>query len=84
LVRLMQVAGGKARLVEVTLSDDSPVLGQQIVAAGFPRGSSVVAIVRSGDVVVPRGDTLFHVGDEVIVLVTDDAESTVKSLLARS
>ncbi len=84
LVRLMQVAGGKARLVEVTLSDDSPVLGQQIVAAGFPRGASVVAIVRSGDVVVPRGDTSFHVGDEVIVLVTDDAESTVTALLARS
>ncbi len=83
LVRLMQVAGGKARLVEVTLTDDSPVLGQQIVAAGFPRGSSVVAIVRSGDVVVPRGDTSFHVGDEVIVLVTDEAESTVTSLLVR-
>ncbi len=84
LVRLMQVAGGKARLVEVTLSDDSPVLGRQIVDAGFPRGASVVAIVRSGDVVVPRGDTSFHVGDEVIVLVTDDAESTVTGLLARS
>ncbi len=83
LVRLMQVAGGKARLVEVTLSDDSPVLGQQIVAAGFPRGASVVAIVRAGDVVVPRGDTTFYVGDEVIALVTDDAESTVTSLLAR-
>ena len=48
IVRLLQVAGGKARLVEVTLSADSPILGQSIVAAGFPRGSSVVAIVRSG------------------------------------
>jgi len=84
LVRLMQVAGGKARLVEVTLSDDSPVLGRQIVDAGFPRGASVVAIVRAGDVVVPRGDTSFHVGDEVVVLVTDEAESTVTALLAHS
>ena len=69
IVRLLQVAGGKARLVEVTLSADSPILGRSIVDAGFPRGSSVVAIVRSGDVVVPRGDTSFHLGDEVIVLV---------------
>jgi trk system potassium uptake protein TrkA len=81
LVRLMQVAGGRARLVEVTLSEASPVLGRQIVDAGFPRGSSVVAIVRAGDVVVPHGDTSFHVGDEVIVLVSDDAEATVTSLL---
>ena len=83
IVRLLRVAGGKARLIEVTLSDDSPILGQEIVAAGFPRGSSVVAIVRSGNVVVPRGDTSFHVGDEVIALVTDEAESEVTALLVR-
>ena len=81
LVRLLHVAGGKARLVEVTLSADSPVLGSQIVAAGFPRGSSVVAIVRAGDVVVPRGDTVFHRGDEVLVLVTDDTEAAVTDIL---
>jgi trk system potassium uptake protein TrkA len=84
LVRLMQVAGGKAQLVEVTLSDDSPALGRQIVDIGFPRGSSVVAIVRAGDVVVPRGDTSFHVGDEVIVLVAEDVQPTVTGLLVRS
>ncbi len=83
IVRLLRVAGGKARLIEVTLSDDSPILGQEIVAAGFPRGSSVVAIVRSGNVVVPRGDTSFHVGDEVIALVTDEAEAEVTALLVR-
>ena len=84
LVRLLQVAGGKARLVEVTLVDDSPVLGRSIVDVGFPRGSSVVAIVRSGDVVVPRGDTSFHVGDEVIVLVSDEAEAEVTALLVHA
>jgi len=81
IVRLLQVAGGKARLVEVTLSADSPILGRSIVDAAFPRGSSVVAIVRSGDVVVPRGDTSFVLGDEVIVLVSDDAEAEVSALL---
>lgn len=81
IVRLLQVAGGKARLVEVTLAADSPILGRSIVDAGFPRGSSVVAIVRAGDVVVPRGDTSFHLGDEVIVLVSDDAEAEVSALL---
>jgi trk system potassium uptake protein len=83
IVRLLQVAGGKARLIEVTLDDGSPILGKTLVDAGFPRGSSVVAIVRAGNVVVPRGDTSFHVGDEVIVLVTDEAESEVTSLLVR-
>jgi Trk K+ transport system NAD-binding subunit len=39
-----------------------------------------VAIVRSGDVVVPRGDTSFHLGDEVIVLVSDESEAEVSTL----
>lgn len=81
IVRLLQVAGGKARLVEVTLSADSPILGRTLVDAAFPRGSSVVAIVRSGDVVVPRGDTSLLLGDEVIVLVTDESEAEVAAML---
>jgi trk system potassium uptake protein TrkA len=81
IVRLLQVAGGKARLIEATLSDDSPVLGQAIADVGFPRGSSVVAVIRSGNVVVPRGDTTFILADEVIVLVTDEAEAEATALL---
>jgi trk system potassium uptake protein TrkA len=81
IVRLLQVAGGRARLIEATLSDDSPVLGRAIADVGFPRGSSVVAIIRSGNVVVPRGDTAFLLGDEVIVLVSDDAEAEATALL---
>jgi trk system potassium uptake protein TrkA len=83
MVRLLQVAGGRARLIEVTLTADSPILGRSIVDAGFPRGSSVVAIVRAGDVVVPRGDTMFHLGDEVLALVSDEAEAEVSALLIR-
>ncbi len=83
MVRLLQVAGGRARLIEVTLTADSPILGRSIVEAAFPRGSSVVAIVRAGDVVVPRGDTMFHLGDEVLALVSDESEAEVSALLIR-
>ena len=83
MVRLFQVAGGRARLIEVTLTSDSPILGRSIVDAAFPRGSSVVAIVRAGDVVVPRGDTVFHLGDEVLALVSDESEAEVSALLIR-
>ncbi len=83
MVRLLQVAGGRARLIEVTLTADSPILGRSIVDAAFPRGSSVVAIVRAGDVVVPRGDTVFHLGDEVLALVSDESEAEVSALLIR-
>jgi trk/ktr system potassium uptake protein len=81
LVRLLQLAEGRAKLVEVTLLADAPAIGRPLSEAGFPRGASVVAIVRGGDVVVPRGDTAMHAGDEVLVLVTDESEAAVSALL---
>lgn len=81
LVRLLSFEGGRARLAEVKLADTSPANGQDLQHMEFPRGSTVVAIIREEHLVVPRGDTVFHEGDEVMVLVTDDTEDKVRSLL---
>jgi trk system potassium uptake protein TrkA len=80
LVRLLQFQGGAAHLVEVTLADDSPAAGTAIADLGFPREATVVAVVRDDRLVVPRGDTVLQSGDEVLVLVTADAEQAVHSL----
>lgn len=80
-VRLLSFEGGRARLAEVTLAEDSPARDREIVELGLPRDSTVVAVVRSERVVVPRGDTVIRAGDEVLVLVTDDSEPDVRRIL---
>jgi trk system potassium uptake protein TrkA len=84
LVRLLSFEGGRAGLVEVTLAPDSPAVDREIVELGFPRDSTVVAILRQDHVVVPRGDTPLLEGDEVLVLVTPDSEEAVRQLLIGS
>jgi trk system potassium uptake protein TrkA len=80
LVRLMQF--GDTQLVEVTLADDSPAVGKAIMELGVPRDATIVAVIRGErHVVVPRGETVMETGDEVLVLVTTDAQDTVKALL---
>jgi len=81
LVRLLQLEKGRARLVEVTLADDAPVLDRTIAELHVPRDATFVAILREEHVVVPRGDTGFQVGDEVLALVTPDSEDEVRQLL---
>lgn len=81
LVRLMSLEGDKARLSEVKLASTSPVLGKAIMDLGFPRDSTVVAVLRDEHVVVPRGDTVLNEGDEVMVLVTAESEDRVRRLL---
>jgi trk system potassium uptake protein len=81
LVRLLQLEKGQARLVEVTLADDSPVIGPTIRELNVPRDSTFVAVLREDHVVVPRGDTVFQAGDEVIALVTPDSEDEIRRML---
>jgi trk system potassium uptake protein TrkA len=80
-VRLLSLEGGNARLAEVTLTDKSPAIGSQIAALGLPRESTIVALIRDRHVVVPRGDTVLRPNDEVLVLVTGDAEDDVRRAL---
>jgi trk system potassium uptake protein TrkA len=80
-VRLLQLKGGKAELVEVTLADGSPALNKQLAELQFPRSATVVAIVRDGRVLVPNKETVLRVGDEVMALITEDAEAAVSKIL---
>ncbi|MEO6121750.1 MAG: TrkA family potassium uptake protein [Acidimicrobiales bacterium] len=79
LVRLFQFQD--AQLVEVTLAEDSPAVARAIKDLAFPRDATIVAVVRDAHVIVPRGDTVVQVGDEVLVLVTADSEAKVTSIL---
>ena len=81
LVRLLEVGGGDAQLIEVTLAAESPAVGKTIMELEVPRDATIVAIVRPGQVVVPRGDTMLAQGDEVLALTTPSAEDAVKHIL---
>lgn len=80
-VRLLSLEGGRARLAEVTLAKGSPAISREVTDLGLPRESTVVAVLRDGHVLVPRGDTVLHQGDEVLVLVTGGAEDDVRRAL---
>jgi trk system potassium uptake protein TrkA len=81
LVRLLQFEGGSAHLVEVTLAEQSPAEDISLAELPLPRSATVVAVVREDHLVVPRGDTVLRAGDEVLLLVTGDAEQAVQELL---
>jgi trk/ktr system potassium uptake protein len=81
LVRLLSLERGHANLVEVTLADRSPAVGLSLADLDIPRDATIVAIVRRDRLIVPRGDTVLEPGDEVMALVTGQAESAVHSVL---
>jgi trk system potassium uptake protein len=81
LVRILQFEGGNVRLVEVTLAENAPVVDKAIRDLDIPRDATIVAVVRGEHVVMPRGDTMFESGDEVLAMVTSDSEDDVRQIL---
>jgi trk system potassium uptake protein TrkA len=81
LVRLLQFERGATHLVEVTLAPDSPAVGRSISSVELPREATVVAVVREDHLLVPRAEVVLHDGDEVLVLVAQEAEAEVRQAL---
>lgn len=80
LVRLLSFEHGAASLMEVTLADNSPAVGRSLSDLEIPRDATVVAVLRNDRVVIPRGDTSFHPGDEVMLLVLNESDDAVGAL----
>jgi trk system potassium uptake protein TrkA len=84
LVEILRFEHGLARLVEVTLAPDSPAVERAIAELAIPREATIVAVLREEHLVVPRGETVFETGDEVLELVTPESEDEMRELLTGS
>jgi trk system potassium uptake protein TrkA len=81
LVRLMTFRQGQANLVEITLPDDSPVVGHPVRDVKLPRDAALVAILRGGRVIVPTPDDPLESRDEMLFVAIQDVEPELRRLL---
>ncbi|BCJ72992.1 potassium transporter TrkA [Catellatospora sp. IY07-71] len=81
LVRLMTFRQGEANLVEITLPEDAPHVGQPIRNIPLPPDSALVAIVRGRRVLTPTPDDPVESGDELVFVCTVEVEEQVRSVI---
>jgi trk system potassium uptake protein TrkA len=67
---LLKLRKGPFSLVEVLIQPGVKAAGASIVELPLPEQCVIVAIIRKGMMIVPRGATRMEVGDEVLA-VTD-------------
>ena len=82
LVRLMTFRQGQANLVELTLADDAPVVGQRAGSVPWPVDAALVAILREGRVLVPSADDPLEAGDELLFVASQEVEHELTHLLS--
>src|SRR5690606_10033924 len=83
LVRLMTFRQGQANLVELTLAEDAPVVGQRAGSVPWPTDAALVAILREGRVLVPSADDPLEAGDELLFVANQEVEQELAALLSQ-
>ncbi|MBE3145359.1 MAG: NAD-binding protein [Planctomycetes bacterium] len=72
MITLMKLHRGNYSIVEEKIAFGAPAIGIQIKDLGLPERCVVAAIIRKGDVIVPRGVTTFEAEDEVLAVTDPD------------
>lgn len=72
------------QFLEITLPANSQAIGKTIAELGIPRSAVLVSIQREGEVIIPRGDSVLHVGDVVTTLCERETIAVIKELLVSS
>ena len=82
LVRLFTFQKGRANLVELTLPDASPRVGERVRDIPLPGDATLVADIRDGQGRTPERESALEAGDELLFIVSPNYESDLVNLLA--
>lgn len=82
LVRLMRFRSGASNLVEITLGEHHPLVGNAVHTLQLPRDTALVAILRGDRVIVPLPDEPLEANDELLFVANEDAESALREIMA--
>ncbi|MDX5398266.1 MAG: TrkA family potassium uptake protein, partial [Actinomycetes bacterium] len=74
LVRIFTFHQSGASMHEITLPEDSPVIGRRVGSIEWPGGSVLAAIIRGDRPIAPSPDDTLEAGDELLLLVDATAE----------
>lgn len=82
LVHLLKLPVEDLEIIELDVSPGSPVAGKRIDEIDVPEGGLIIALLRSGEGIVPSGETVIETGDEVMLILSPGLEEATTALFA--
>jgi trk system potassium uptake protein len=80
-VHLLALRHASLEIVEAGVSPDSQIAGMSVGEIRFPPDCALVAIIRSGELIIPNSQTEVREGDEVIAVARRERESELRELI---
>ena len=73
---------GFGELIEAEAMETSPLVGVPLREADLPAGVLIGAIVRGGQVISPRGDTIIEPNDRVVLFAASEVVRKVEKMFS--
>ena len=83
MMTLLKLRRGQYSLVEEKIPPGAKAIGIPIKDLHLPEQCVIAAIIRRGEIQIPRGVTTFEAGDEVLAVVGHEAADDLAALFAR-
>lgn len=81
-IHLLNLQHGGLALVEVTVTNESPVANKTLTEITLPVNCAIAAVLRGPEIIVPDGQTVILPGDELIAITKEEDESALREILA--
>ena len=80
MMTLLKLRKGQYALVEEKVHPQAAAAGKAIRELMLPSGCVLVAIIRKGDLIIPRGDVVLQPADEILSVVHSSQTTSLASL----
>lgn len=80
MMTLLKLRRGEYSIVEEKLPPRSPMLGLPLKDLKLPENCVIAAVIRNGQMLIPRGAMLFEEADEVLAVVHNDSMDSIKQI----
>ncbi len=78
--KVYSVGDAEAEVIEAQVMGTSPLSGELIRDIDWPEGAMVGAVIKRGEILVPRGDTRIEEGDVLVVFALSSDISVIEKL----
>jgi trk system potassium uptake protein TrkA len=83
MMTLLKLRKGEYSLVEEKVAPSAAAAGREVRTLELPAECTLVAVLRKGQLIIPRGDTVLQPADEVLAVVHQSRLGDLAALLGR-
>jgi trk system potassium uptake protein TrkA len=84
LVHLLELRRENLEIVEVQITEGSPVAGKRVEALRLPDGARLISVMRDGQAEIAVGATELRSGDQVLAILQPGKEDELRKVLLKA